>query len=122
MSTMSSGTHANRPMQVHPSIPAPTSDLLGIGGALAGLGGGLAMAIIAAIISLSIGTDIWLEAKQIAALFYGQVAASQPGFIAGPVIAGTLLHLIMSAVLGAVFAIVMRRVFKLPTDMGAPVL
>ena len=76
---MSSGTHVNRPMQVHPPIPSSTSDAMGIGGALAGLGGGLAMAVIAAIISLSVGTDIWLEAKQIAAPFYGQAAVSQPG-------------------------------------------
>ena len=50
---------------------SPLPDVVGLGGAIAGLGGGLAMAIIAAIISLSLGHDIWLESKQIAAVVYG---------------------------------------------------
>src|SRR5437762_11482721 len=45
-------------------------DVVGLGGALAGLAGGLAMAVVAALISASMGQDIWHESKQIAAIVY----------------------------------------------------
>jgi hypothetical protein len=86
------------------------------------LGGGLAMAVAGAIISASLDGDIWLEAKQIATTLYGASVASQPGFVAGPVIVGTLLHLIVSAALGALFGIVTRRVLHLTSDFGMPLL
>jgi hypothetical protein len=97
-------------------------DIVGLGGAVAGLGGGLAMSIAGAIISASLNGDIWLEAKQIAGVIYGPAAAAQPGFIAGPVIVGTLLHLIASAILGAIFGILTRRVFHLPSEFGTPLM
>jgi uncharacterized protein DUF6789 len=103
-------------------VTSPLPDIVGLGGALAGLGGGLAMAIVGAIISASLGGDIWLEAKQIAAVVYGPAAAAQPGFAAGPVLVGTLLHLIVSAVLGALFSIVTRRVLHLTSEFGTPLL
>jgi hypothetical protein len=86
------------------------------------VGGGVAMAIVGAIISASLNGDIWLEAKQIAGVVYGPSAAAQPGFVAGPVIVGTLLHLIVSAVLGAIFGIMTRRVFHLPSEFGTPLM
>lgn len=94
----------------------------GLGGALAGLGGGLAMAVIAALISLAQGGDIWLEARQIATLVYGGAILAEPGFMPGPVLVGTLLHFLFSALFGAVFGVLMRRVFKLPSDLGLPLL
>lgn len=97
-------------------------NIVGLGGAIAGLAGGLAMSIVAAIISLSLGNDIWLEAKQIAALVYGRAAIAQPGFILGPVVVGTLLHFAMAALLGALFGIVTRRLLRLTSDFGTPVL
>jgi len=102
--------------------PLALPDVPGLGGALAGLGGGLAMAVVAALISLAQGGDIWLEARQIATLVYGGSALSQPGFAAGPVVAGTLLHFLFSALFGAIFGILLRRVFHLPSDVGVPVL
>ena len=113
---MSSSSPAVRP------IASPLPDIVGLGGAIAGLGGGLAMAVIAALISLSLGHDIWLESKQIAAVVYGQDAVAQPGFVAGPVIVGTVIHLFVSAALGAIFGIVTRRVLRLTSDYGVPVL
>src|SRR5262245_36566822 len=106
---------------VRPAV-SPLPDIVGLGGAIAGLGGGLAMAIVGAIISASLDGDIWLEAKQIAMVVYGPAATAQPGFVAGPVIVGTLLHLIVSAALGAVFGILTRRVFHLPSDFGTPLM
>jgi hypothetical protein len=113
---MSTSSPAVRP------VVSPLPDIIGLGGALAGLGGGLAMAIVAAIISASLGGDIWLEAKQIAAVVYGSSVAAQPGFVAGPVLVGTLLHLIVSAALGALFGIVTRRVLHLTSEFGTPLL
>jgi hypothetical protein len=80
------------------------------------------MAIVGAIISASLDGDIWLESKQIATVFYGPAATAQPGFVAGPVIVGTLLHLIVAAALGALFGIMTRRVFHLPSDFGTPLM
>jgi hypothetical protein len=96
---------------------SPLPDIVGLGGAVAGLIGGLAMAIVGAIISASLGGDIWLEAKQIAAIVYGP-AATQPGFAAGPVLVGTLLHLLVSTAFGALFGIVTRRIFHLTSEFG----
>ena len=97
---------------------SPLPDVVGLGGAIAGLIGGLAMALVGAIISASVGGDIWLEAKQIAAVVYGSAVAAQPGFEAGPVLVGTLLHLLVSTVLGALFGIVTRRIFHLTSEFG----
>ncbi|HEX5690852.1 MAG TPA: DUF6789 family protein [Roseiflexaceae bacterium] len=97
---------------------SPLPDVVGLGGAIAGLIGGLSMALVGAIISASIGGDIWLESKQIAAIVYGSAAAAQPGFEAGPVLVGTLLHLLISTVLGALFGIVTRRIFHLTSEFG----
>ena len=102
---------------VRPAV-SPLPDIVGLGGAIAGLGGGVAMAIVGAIISASLNGDIWLESKQIAAILYGPAATAQAGFVAGPVIVGTLLHLIVSAVLGALFGITTRRVLHLTSEFG----
>lgn len=97
-----------------PNIP-------GLGGAIAGLIGGVAMAVTGALLALISRDDIWLEAKQIAALVYSPSVVEQPGFVAGPVIVGTLLHFIMAAVLGAVFGILFSRVLHMPSTFGSPV-
>jgi hypothetical protein len=102
---------------VRPAV-SPLPDIIGLGGAVAGLGGGIAMAIVGAMISTPLGGDIWLESKQIAAVVYGAAATAQSGFVAGPVIVGTLLHLIVSAALGAIFGILTRRVLRLTSEFG----
>lgn len=102
-----------------PAIRLPA--VPGLGGAVAGLVGGLAMAVVAAIISASIGGDIWLESKQIAAMVYGPSAASVPGFT-GAVVVGTLIHFLFSALFGSVYSLIVRRLLKLPSDFGTPVL
>jgi hypothetical protein len=101
---------------------SPLPDIIGLGGAIAGLIGGLAMALVAALISLVQGQDIWLEAKEIAIVLLGPQAATQPGFAALPVLIGTMIHLIISMLLGALFGIVTRRVFHLTSDFGTPLL
>jgi hypothetical protein len=89
---------------------------------VAGLAGGVAMMIVAALLSVSMGQDIWHESKRIAAIVYGPAAFAQPGFQFGPVLVGTLIHLCVSALLGALFGIVTRRWLHMTSDFGAPVL
>jgi hypothetical protein len=101
---------------------SPLPDVIGLGGALAGLAGGLAMAVVAALISASMGQDIWHEPKRIAAIVYGPAAFATSGFEPGPVLVGTLIHLLVSALLGAIFGIVTRRWLRLTSDFGTPVL
>jgi hypothetical protein len=101
---------------------APLPNVIGLGGAIAGLGGGLAMAIVAAMLTRALGQDIWHQPKVIASLVYGPGATAQPGFVAGPVLVGTLIHLAVSALLGALFGIGTRRILLLPSDFGTPVM
>ena len=107
---------------LHPAVVSPLPDIVGLGGALAGLGGGLAMAIVAAMLSLSLGQDLWHEPKVIASLLFGSGAIAQPGFVAGPALVGSLIHMLMSALLGALFGIVTRRVLHLTSDFGTPLM
>jgi len=104
------------------SAASPIPDVIGLGGAIAGLAGGVAMAVVAALLSASMGQDIWHESKRIAAIVYGPAALAQPGFDLGPVLVGTLIHLIVAALLGAIFGIVTRRWLHLTSDFGTPVL
>src|SRR5207253_1528484 len=94
------------PMRNSRSAVTRLPDVIGLGGALAGLAGGLAMAVVAALIAASMGQDIWHEAKGIAAIVYGPAALAAPGFDLGPVLVGSLIHLLVSALLGAIFGIV----------------
>lgn len=108
-----------------PSLHSPMSrvpDVVGLGGALAGLGGGMAMVIVGMLLAAVLRQDVWLEPKQIAAVVYGPGAVAQPGFVAGPVLLGTLIHFITAAAAGALFGIVVRRWLKLPSDLGTPTL
>lgn len=47
---------------------------------------GVAMAVVAALRSASIGQDIWREPKRIAAIVYGSAALASSGFDPGPVL------------------------------------
>jgi hypothetical protein len=96
-------------------------DVIGLSGALAGIGGGLAMAVVAALLTRSLDQDIWLQPKAIAALVLGASTATA-GFAAVPVLVGTLIHLIVSALLGAVYEIIVSRALRLPSDLGTPLL
>jgi hypothetical protein len=90
-------------------------------GAIAGLAGGLAMALVGAVIALAVGADIWHTPKAIGSFLFGPAAVATPGFVAGPVLAGSILHVALSALFGAVFALLISRVLRLTTEYGAPV-
>jgi hypothetical protein len=95
-------------------------DVIGLAGALAGLGGGLSMALIGALLTHALDQDRWLQLKVIASLILGPAVSAQSGFVAGPIVLGALIHLAMAAVLGALFEVVMRRIARLPSDYGIP--
>src|SRR4051812_15819981 len=88
-------------------IGAPLPDRIGLAGALAGLGGGVAMTLIGALLSHALDQDVWLQLKVIASLVLGPAVAAQLGFVAGPIIIGALIHLGLAAVLGALFEILL---------------
>src|SRR6266542_731709 len=66
-----------RPTRV---VVSPLPDVIGLCGALAGLAGGLAMALVAALVSVTQRQDIWHEAKAIAIVVLGALAAAALGF------------------------------------------
>ena len=101
---------------------SPITVVIGLGGAIAGLDGGVAMSLVGALLSASMGQDIWHESKRIAAIVYGPAALAVSGFDPGPVLVGSLIHLLVSAVLGAIFGIVTRRWLHLTSDFGTPVM
>lgn len=118
---MSINAHMNRsttiPVIEHrPILP----DIVGLGGAIAGLVGGLAMALAGFLMARASGEDIWFAPKQIAAAFVSTPMSEQPGFVLWPVVAGSLMHLLFSVVLGALFGIVTRRMLHLPSRFGLP--
>lgn len=90
------------------------TDIPGLSGAIAGLGGGLAMIVVAAMLSVALGFDMWREPREIAAPIFGLVTANDTL----AVMVGTLLHFLMSALLGSIFEIVSLKVLRLPTDYG----
>jgi len=98
----------------------PLPNILGLGGALAGLAGGAAMMLVAALLVGARGADIWLQAKAVASLVLGSAALAPAGFALVPVLVGTIIHLAVSALLGALFEIGSRRIARLPSDFGVP--
>jgi hypothetical protein len=118
---MSASTHVRQNGMAPPEEQrvSPLPDVIGLGGAIAGIGGGIAMAIVGWLIALATGTDVWLTPKLIAVAAGGPEVV-RPGFELGPVFAGTIMHLIASAVLGAIFGIVTRRIMRLPSGFGIP--
>jgi uncharacterized membrane protein YagU involved in acid resistance len=100
---------------------SPATRKIEIAGAVSGLIGGVAMAVVGALIATAMSTDIWLTPERIAALVFGPVAAATPGFDAAPVIVGSLLHLALSALFGAVYALLISKVLRVTTEYGAPV-
>lgn len=107
-----------RPARVARHSPLP--DIIGLGGTMAGLGAGLAMALTGLLFALALGQDIWSTPKQIAAAFGVGSGIIQPGFEILPVLTGSLIHLGTSMLLGAAFGIVTRRIMHLPSGFGVP--
>jgi hypothetical protein len=110
---------ANRQLNPRRSI-FRLPNLPGLSGALAGLSGGVAMTIVAALLTGALDQDVWLQTKVIASLVLGPSVGTQAGFVAGAVLLGLVIHLGVAALLGALFELIMRRIGRLPTDFGVP--
>jgi len=91
-----------------------------VSGALAGLVGGVMMAIVGAILALAIGDDLWKAPKLIATFVVSPDSVAAPGFLAGPVIIGSVIHLALSVLFGLGFGILTTRIWKMPLAYGAP--
>jgi len=76
-------------------------------GAVFGVMGSFLIMAVIALLTLSTGEDIWRSPRIIASLFMGE--AANTGVL--PIIIGTIIHLILGASFGAIFA---RIVPKLP--------
>jgi hypothetical protein len=74
------------------------------GGALAGVAAGLVLSVIMLLMSIARGDDVWMGMKVPAAPFLGE-AAMQPGFEAGPVLAGVASHFLVSIAWALPFAL-----------------
>jgi hypothetical protein len=88
----------------------PLPDTIGLAGALAGLGSGLVMTLIGALLTHALDQDRWLQLKVIASVVLGPAVAAQVGVVAGPIIIGALIQLGLAALLGALFELAMRRI------------
>jgi hypothetical protein len=119
--TMSIPSSRNHMQAAYDAGLASAPRSVAAGGAIAGLIGGLAMAVVGALLALATQADIWYMPKAIAAVVLGQPALANTGFDAAPVIVGTLIHFIVSAVLGVIYALLMSRVLRVTTEYGAPV-
>ncbi len=97
-----------------PAIP----DVAGLGGAIAGLLAGLAMVIASPILSLMTGIGLWEPVKLIATVFFPRTIMNTPGFMLGPVLVGTAIHFVMSALLGIIFGLIFNRLLHMTTAFG----
>jgi hypothetical protein len=100
-----------------PALP----NVIGLGGAVAGLLAGAVMVVLSPILSLLTGLSVWEPPKLIAATVLGERALSQPGFDLGPVLLGGVLHFVTSIILGIIFGVISHRVLHLTTDFGLPI-
>ncbi len=91
-----------------------------LAGALAGLAGGVAMLVLAALLAMVLNQERWLQLKLIASLLLGASATATSGFAASPVLLGLALHLGLAALLGVLFALLMQRAAALPSSLGLP--
>lgn len=99
-----------------PDVPA-------LGGAVAGFLAGAVMVLLSPILSLITAVNIWIPPKLIAATapWIDKTTATQPGFELVPVVTGTLLHFVVSTVLGVIFGLFFRSL-RLPSAFGLPAL
>jgi hypothetical protein len=80
-------------------------------GAIAGLIGGIAMAMIMMITTAALGMGLLAPVYLIAATFHSSWATAQ-GLQIAPLLVGLMVHMVNSIIFGAIFAIVLRALFQ----------
>lgn len=89
--------------------------------AVAGVIAGIVMAMFAMIIALIAGNGFWAPPRAIAAEFLGTQHAG-PGFAIGPVLAGMIIHMMLSAAFGAGFSVAVGVVARGASQFALAVL
>lgn len=96
-------------------------DVIGLGGAIAGLLAGAVMVLLSPLLSYLNGISVWEPPRLIASTVLGSTVLNDTGFAAGPVLVGLLVHMLTSVALGVVFGVIVNRVLHLTTDFGLPI-
>lgn len=94
-----------------------------LAGAIAGLGGGFTMGLVAMMVSLSHGLGLWAPFNDVAgALFPGIIASGGRSSInIQTIIVGILIHFTISVILAVLFASIYSGLLKLTFDFGVPI-
>src|SRR5262249_30386840 len=82
-------------------------------GVIAGLIGGIAMAMIMMIVTALLGMGFLAPLYLIAATFHPAWATAQ-GLQIAPLLVGLMVHMVNSAIFGVIFAVVLRWIFRQP--------
>jgi hypothetical protein len=90
-------------------------------GAQAGVGAGFLMGILAIIVALSSGQGLWAPFNDVASAFIRPVMGAGQAFSLVAVFASLLVHLVLSASLGALFAAIYSGWIKLTFGFGMPI-
>lgn len=95
-------------------------DVIGLGGALAGLLAGAVMVVLSPVLSLINGITTWEPPRLIASTVLGPSVLARTDFELQPILVALLLHMLVSLVLGIIFGVVVNRLLHLTTDFGLP--
>lgn len=80
-----------------------------ITGVIGGLLGGLLMAVFAMSTSLLRAHGMWMPVKLIGGVVLGFRAINRAGFDVAPIVSGVVIHMMVSAALGALFGLLSAR-------------
>lgn len=126
---MSDGTYTTNELERtrHHSVEVGTQDITlnraeVMAGAQAGVGAGLAMGIMAVIVSLAYGFGPWTPFNDVAAVIVRPLPGAEQSFNLLSVVVGLIIHFSSSIILGMFFAAVYAGGFKLTFDFGMPFL
>ncbi len=90
-------------------------------GAIAGLGAGFTMGIVAIIVAISSGFGPWAPFNDVAGALFPGVLATGGGVNAATILVGILIHFTISVLLGMLFTALYSGVLKLTFNFGVPI-
>lgn len=85
-----------------------------LGGAISGIVSGIAMAMVGMVTTYFLGMGLWLPVKLIAATVLGENALTSS---ASAILLGMAIHIMMSAILGVIFAFLTVKIKKMQVIM-----
>jgi len=92
-----------------------------LAGAKAGFGAGVAMGLVAIVVSLSYSLGPWVPFNDVSGALVPQLRNLGAVFNAGSVFVGTLVHFSISVLLGILFAAIYSAWLKLTFKLGVPI-